>query len=90
MFIVGKSFFSETLSKFNIKTIAPLCVIHIPLKMLAVGPLGPQYNLLFAWYELGRHGASGYQIGTPGLGCLQDRSSVKKKKKCSKKVSQEN
>ena len=24
MFIVGKSFFSETLSKFNIKTIAPL------------------------------------------------------------------
>ena len=38
MFIVGKSFFSETLSKFNIKTIAPLCVIHIPQKMLAVGP----------------------------------------------------
>ena len=30
MFIVGKSFFSETLSKFNIKTIAPLSVIHIP------------------------------------------------------------
>ena len=54
MFIVGKSFFSETLSKFNIKTIAPLCVIHIPLKILAVGPLGPQYSLLFAWYELGR------------------------------------
>ena len=23
--------------------------------MLAVGPLGPQYSLLFAWYELGRH-----------------------------------
>ena len=22
--------------------------------MLAVGPLGPQYCLLFAWYELGR------------------------------------
>ena len=43
MFIVGKSFFSEMLSKFNIKTIAPLCVIHIPLKMLAVGPSGPQY-----------------------------------------------
>ena len=43
MFIVGKSFFSEILSKFNIKTIAPLCVIHIPYKMLAVGPLGPQY-----------------------------------------------
>ena len=31
MFIVGKSFFSETLSKFNIKTITTLCVIHIPL-----------------------------------------------------------
>ena len=42
MFIVGKSFFSETLSKFNIKTIEPLCVIHIPEKMLAVGPLGYQ------------------------------------------------
>ena len=28
MFTVGKSFFSETLYKFNIKTIAPLCVIH--------------------------------------------------------------
>ena len=25
MFIVGKSFFSETLSKFNMETIAPLC-----------------------------------------------------------------
>ena len=23
--------------------------------MLAVGPLGPQYSLLLAWYELGRH-----------------------------------
>jgi len=23
--------------------------------MLAVGPLGPQYSLLFAWHELGRH-----------------------------------
>ena len=33
MFIVGKSFFSEILSKFNIKTIAPLFVIHIPRKM---------------------------------------------------------
>ena len=33
MFIVGKSFFSENLSKFNIKTIAPLCVIHIPSKI---------------------------------------------------------
>ena len=30
MFIVGKSFFSETLSKFNRKTIPPLCFIHIP------------------------------------------------------------
>ena len=30
MFIVGKSFFSEMLSKFDIKTIAPLCLIHIP------------------------------------------------------------
>ena len=30
MFIVGKSFFSEILSKLNIKTIAPLCIIHIP------------------------------------------------------------
>ena len=55
MFIVGKSFFSETLSKFDIKTIAPLCVILIPEKMLAVGPLGPQYCRLFAWYKLGRH-----------------------------------
>ena len=27
MFIVGKSFFSEMLSKFNIKTVAPLCII---------------------------------------------------------------
>ena len=34
--IVGKSFFSETLSKFNRKTIVPLCVIQIPLKMIAV------------------------------------------------------
>ena len=40
MFIVGKSFFRETLSKFNIKTIPTLCFIHIPKKMLAVGPLG--------------------------------------------------
>ena len=23
--------------------------------MLAVGPLGPQYSLLFAWNELGKH-----------------------------------
>ena len=53
MFIVGSSFFSETLSKSNIKTIAPICLIHIPKKMLAVGPLGPQYSLLFAWHELG-------------------------------------
>ena len=30
MFIVAKSFFSQILSKFNIKTIAPLCDIHIP------------------------------------------------------------
>ena len=42
MFIVGKSFFNEKLSKFDIKTIGPLFVIHIPQKMLAVGPLGPQ------------------------------------------------
>ena len=28
MFIVGQSFFSETLSKFNIKTIAPLFIIQ--------------------------------------------------------------
>ena len=34
MFIVGKSFFSETLSKLNIKTIAPLCVIRIPPDVL--------------------------------------------------------
>ena len=33
MFIVGKSFFSETLSKFNIQTIAPLFVIHTPWKI---------------------------------------------------------
>ena len=33
MFIVGKSFFSETLSKLNIKTIAQLCTIHICLKV---------------------------------------------------------
>ena len=38
MFIVGKSFFSKTLSKFNIQTIAPLFVIHTPWKILAVGP----------------------------------------------------
>ena len=43
MFIVGKSFFSKILSKLNIKIIALLCLIHIPQKMLAVGPLGPQY-----------------------------------------------
>ena len=36
IFIVGQSFFGESLSKLNIKTIAPLCVIHIPQKMLAV------------------------------------------------------
>ena len=35
MFTVGKSFFSKILSKFNIQTIAPLCFIHIPQKMLA-------------------------------------------------------
>ena len=29
MFIVGKSFFSKSLSKLNIKPIAPLCIIHI-------------------------------------------------------------
>ena len=52
MFIVGKSFFSEMLSKFNIKTIAPLFIIQILGKMLAVGPLGPQYSLLFAWHWL--------------------------------------
>ena len=33
MFIVGKSVFSEMLSKFNIKTIAPLCIIQMPSKM---------------------------------------------------------
>ena len=38
MFTVGKSFFSESLSKFNVKTIAPLCVIHIPLKMPKISP----------------------------------------------------
>ena len=27
--------------------------------MLAVGPLGPQYCWLFAWYELGKHAAWG-------------------------------
>ena len=27
---------------------------HLDLKMLAVGPLGPQYCKFFAWYELGR------------------------------------
>ena len=53
MFVVGKSFFSEILSKFNIKTIAPLCIIQIPLEMLAVGPLGPQYSCLFARHEVG-------------------------------------
>ena len=53
MFVVGKSFFSEILSKFNIQTIATLSIISIPLKMLAVGPLGPLYSLLFAWHELG-------------------------------------
>ena len=45
MFIVGKSFFSETLSKFNTKPIALLCIIHIPETMLAVGPL--ENNKLF-------------------------------------------
>ena len=33
MFIVGKSFFSEMLSKFDIKTTAPLCIIHIICKV---------------------------------------------------------
>ena len=27
--------------------------------MLAVGPLGPQYSLLFAWHELGRQATLG-------------------------------
>ena len=63
MFIVGSSFFSETLSKPDIKTIAPICFIHIPPKMLAVGPLGPQYSLLFAWHELGREACMG--VDTP-------------------------
>ena len=27
--------------------------------MLAVGPLGPQYSLLFAWHELGKNAACG-------------------------------
>ena len=36
MFIVGKSFFSETLSKLNIKTIAILCIIHFPYQKLVV------------------------------------------------------
>ena len=27
--------------------------------MLAVGPLGPQYHWLFAWYELGRQAQLG-------------------------------
>ena len=39
MFIVGKSFFSKSWSKLNIKTGPTLCLIHIPLKMLAVWPL---------------------------------------------------
>ena len=29
--------------------------------MLAVGPLGPQYCWLFAWYELGRHAYLGHK-----------------------------
>ena len=33
MFIVGKSFFNQTLSKFNIQTIVPLFVIHISSKI---------------------------------------------------------
>ena len=45
MFIVGKSFFSESLCKLNIKTIPTLCFIHIPLKMLAVWPFAGIYSL---------------------------------------------
>ena len=37
MFIVGKSFFSEILSKFNIKTIVPLCIIQISTLWCWVG-----------------------------------------------------
>ena len=39
MFIVGKSFFSETLSKFNIKTIAPLCAGHLRLTLTGIAIL---------------------------------------------------
>ena len=38
MFIVGKSFFSQILSTFNIQTIAPLCVIHISVNVLSEVP----------------------------------------------------
>ena len=42
MFIVEKSLFSETLSKLNIKTIAPLCDINISSEMLSKGLMGQQ------------------------------------------------
>ena len=45
MFIVGKSFFSEILSKFNIKTIAPPKILQIKV-FSKIG--GPNVNLLFA------------------------------------------
>ena len=39
--------------------------------MLAVGPLGPQYCYLFAWYELGRQAQ--LVCVRPGLLYLQHR-----------------
>ena len=45
MFIVGKSFFSKILSKLNIKTIAPLCVIHIPSEILLLDKNGLPLDL---------------------------------------------
>ena len=37
MFIVGNSFFSETLSKLNIKTTGAISVIDISSKVLSMG-----------------------------------------------------
>ena len=50
MFIVGKSFFSETLSKLNIKTIGSLCVIHILSGILSLAEKQGQVKDILGQY----------------------------------------
>ena len=60
MFIVGKTFFSKILSKFNTKTVAPLCIIQIPKKCQ---PQGRQAHNI-AYFLHGMSQEAGQKLST--------------------------